>query len=174
MGLETKDKGHLEPFADRDDRKALDMLDRLLQASPSLDGVSAAVRERLRASASEDFAALWTHIKDEADHLAHDVEGKLKARGAHEAELLTRILEVQREAIKRAIGGAEQLRLEFESEDRFQKEQFEKDLEYMEGRLGGIDRELKTEPKEIQKLYEVVLSKLEPVGLVYLWPETRG
>jgi len=44
----------------------------------------------------------------------------------------------------------------------------------MQGRLGGIDRELETEPKEIQKLYEVVLSKLEPVGLVYLWPETRG
>jgi superfamily II DNA/RNA helicase len=171
---ETKDKGHLEPFADRDERKILDILDRLLQASPSLDGVSAAVRERLRGSASEDFAALWTHIKDEADHLAHDVEGKLKARGAHEADLLKRILEVQREAIKRAIGGAEQLRLEFEPEDRFQKEQFEKDLEYMQGRLEGIDRELETEPKQIRELYEVVLSKLEPVGLVYLWPETRG
>ncbi|HLE68232.1 MAG TPA: helicase-related protein [Vicinamibacteria bacterium] len=172
--LETKDKGHLEPFADRDDRKALDMLDRLLQASPSLDGVSAAVRERLRASASEDFAALWTHIKDEADHLAHDVEGKLKARGAHEADLLKRILEVQREAIKRAIGGAEQRRLEFEPEERLQREQLEKDLEHIQGRLGQIDRELETEPTEIQKLYEVVLSKLEPVGLVYLWPETRG
>jgi phosphohistidine phosphatase SixA len=67
---------------------------------------------RKEVSASEDFATLWTHIKDEVDHLAHDVERTLKARGAHEAELLTRILEIQREAIKRAIGGTEKLRVE--------------------------------------------------------------
>jgi hypothetical protein len=172
--LESKGEGHLEPFTDRDDRKALDLLDRLLQASPSLDAVSTSVRDRLRASASEDFATLWTHIKDDADHLAHEVERKLKTRGAEEAQALTRILEVQREAIKKAIGGAEQLRLVFEPEDRFQKEQFEKDLEHMQGRLDRIDHELETEPKQIEELYEVVLRKLEPVGLVYLWPETRG
>jgi hypothetical protein len=33
----------------------------------------------------------------------------------------------------------------------------------MHGRLGHIDRERKTEPKQIQQLYEVVLSKLGPV-----------
>ena len=54
----------------------------------------------------------------------------------HEADLLTRILEVQREAIKKAIGGAEQLRLEFEPEDRFQDEQFKKDL-LSQSKAGG-------------------------------------
>ena len=60
--------------------------------------------------------------------------------------------------IKRAIGGAEQLRLEFESEDRFQKERFEKDLEYMQGGLGGIDGELETQPKQMRKRVSSMLA----------------
>lgn len=44
----------------------------------------------------------------------------------------------------------------------------------MEDRLVSIQREIETQPQQIEKLYEVVLPRLEPVGLVVLWPETRG
>ncbi len=43
----------------------------------------------------------------------------------------------------------------------------------MSARLDQIDREIQTEPREIEALYQVVLRRLEPVGLVYLWPATR-
>jgi len=33
---------------------------------------------------------------------------------------------------------------------------------------------IETEPKQIEALYQVVLHRLEPVGLVVLWPENRG
>jgi len=44
----------------------------------------------------------------------------------------------------------------------------------MEGRLLTIDREIESEPAAIQELYRVVLTRREPVGMVYLWPEVRG
>ncbi len=44
----------------------------------------------------------------------------------------------------------------------------------MERRLEAIDRELEKEPDQLKDLYHVVLRRLEPVGMVYLWPETRG
>ncbi len=44
----------------------------------------------------------------------------------------------------------------------------------MKQRLKEIDSEISTEPAQLKSLYEVVLPRLEPVGLVYLWPETRA
>ena len=39
-------------------------------------------------------------------------------------------------------------------------------------RLTAIDGELATEPERIRNLYQVKASRIEPVGLVYLWPVT--
>ena len=33
--------------------------------------------------------------------------------------------------------------------------------------------DLSTEPDELRALYQIRLNRLEPVGLVYLWPTTR-
>ncbi|MGH9322692.1 MAG: hypothetical protein ACRD3V_22750 [Vicinamibacteria bacterium] len=48
-------------------------------------------------------------------------------------------------------------------------------------RLVGLGRELGVsvsqrarKDEQIEELYRVVLMRLEPIGLVYLWPETRG
>ncbi len=40
-------------------------------------------------------------------------------------------------------------------------------------RLNQFDSDLKTEPDRIKDFYEVRASRVEPVGLVYLWPETN-
>ncbi len=39
-------------------------------------------------------------------------------------------------------------------------------------RLGRIDRELDELPPRIEAGYRVKASRLEPLGLVYLWPAT--
>jgi hypothetical protein len=44
----------------------------------------------------------------------------------------------------------------------------------MDERLVAIESELQREPAQIEALYKVALRRLEPVGLVFLWPETRG
>lgn len=40
-------------------------------------------------------------------------------------------------------------------------------------RLAQFDRELEQEPQRIRDFYEVRARRIEPVGLVYLWPETN-
>ena len=44
----------------------------------------------------------------------------------------------------------------------------------MDDRLVSIEEEIESEPRQIEALYKVALRRLEPVGLVFLWPETRG
>jgi len=172
--LESGGPNHLKPFSDRADRKALEVLEELLSRSPGLDGISRTVQERLRERAASDFAALWPHIRDEADSLAHEAERKLTARGAGESDALREILMAQKSAIQKIIARHVQLALDFEPSEADQREQFEQDRKHMEHRLAAIDRETATEPGQIAELYRVVLKRLEPVGLVYLWPETRG
>jgi hypothetical protein len=70
-------------------------------------------------------------------------------------------------------GKRRQLGLAFPEAERAQRDQYEADMEHMGKRLAAIDGELETEPAQIRSLYQVALRRLEPVGLVYLWPETR-
>ena len=40
-------------------------------------------------------------------------------------------------------------------------------------RLEQFDRDLEREPQRIRAFYKVRAKRVEPVGLVYLWPETN-
>jgi hypothetical protein len=40
-------------------------------------------------------------------------------------------------------------------------------------RLEQFERDLEHEPQRIRDFYEVRARRVEPVGLVYLWPETN-
>ena len=58
----------------------------------------------------------------------------------------------------------------FEKEDELR--QLEANKRYWTKRLAMIDRELETEPDRIAALYQVQATRIEPVGLAYLWPVT--
>ena len=167
-------ENELKPFAEEADRNAIRTLEKVLAESPTLDAVSATVQSKVLAVAPTLFSNLWRHIREEADALAHDAERKLVQRGAEESEALRGILKTQRAAIIAEIerrGGHTQLVIQF---DKREAEQFRKEKEYMDERLVSIQLELEREPKQIEALYKVTLRRLEPVGLVVLWPETRG
>jgi hypothetical protein len=171
--LESKGDGHLRPFAQDADRKALERLEDLLQRAPELDAISAMTQQRLAQSATADFAVLWPHVRDEADHLALKAEQDLALRGQKEAEMLREILRSQRALIQKQLGA--QLALAFDdAKEADQLRQFNDNRRWMEQRLRDSERELETEPEEIEALYRVSLKRLEPVGLVYLWPHTRS
>ena len=162
---------HLRPFAEEADRKARDRLEQLLAAAPTLDGVDARVQERLVKSAPADFAALWPEVEREADAVAHDAAQKLARRGQSEAEALRRILDAQRSAIGRELHGT-QLSL-FTDHESAEREQWDQDRKWIERRLERLAREIESEPAELPEMYRVATRKLEPVGMVYLWPGTR-
>ena len=47
------------------------------------------------------------------------------------------------------------------------------DQRALDKRMIELDGEIKTEPDRIRALYQVRAQRIEPVGLVYLWPVTR-
>jgi hypothetical protein len=63
-----------------------------------------------------------------------------------------------------------QLTLNFPDEE---KRQLESNRRYWSKRLIDLQSELTTEPERIRALYEVRAQRIEPVGLVYLWPTSR-
>lgn len=164
----------IQPFAEDADRKAVEMLEQVLTESPTLEGVSASVQAKLVAAAPKVFSRIWKHIRDEADALAHSAEQRLGQRGTEEAEALRKILGTQRMAIIAEIERRHQLTFDDLKLDKREQDQFRKEQDHMGERLVAIQLELEREPKQIEALYKVALRRLEPVGLVVLWPETRG
>jgi hypothetical protein len=51
--------------------------------------------------------------------------------------------------------------------------QFEADRRSWDGKLLRLQQELDSEPDKVRQGYEVQARRLEPVGLVYLWPATN-
>lgn len=64
----------------------------------------------------------------------------------------------------------EQLTLGFAEEER---RQLEADVRAWRLRLEQFERDLEREPSRIREFYEVKAKRVEPVGLVYLWPGTN-
>jgi hypothetical protein len=51
-----------------------------------------------------------------------------------------------------------------------ERRQLASDQKHWQRRLETIEAELSNEPKRIEASYRVVTHRLEPAGLVYLWP----
>ncbi|NUQ72866.1 MAG: DEAD/DEAH box helicase family protein [Polyangiaceae bacterium] len=164
---------HLKPAGGHDDRQLVIHLEDLLTRAAKLPAIPEPLRRRLAKTAASDFAALWPHVRDEADGRAHEAAQLLEARGVKEADDLRQILKSQRVEIEKQLHL--QLGLFDHLQDdalRPQKEQLESERQDMEKRLARIENEIRDEPLELEALYAVSLKRLSPVGLVYLWPTT--
>ena len=97
----------------------------------------------------------------------------MRERGEREEQQRRQTLEGQRrwveaELRKQEAGGV-QLALEFSESEKRQREA---DIASWRTRLAEFDRDLETEPARIRDFYEVRARRVEPIGLVYLWPDT--
>ena len=134
------------------------------------------VVEQLQQAAANDIHELLPHLETRGEEYAADAVKKLAARGAAEAKAMREILETQRKHIsttEKRISklDSRQMRLDFgEAEDELL--QLDANKRYWAKRLDEIRDELKTEPDRIEDLYTVKARRVEPVGLVYLWPVT--
>ena len=95
----------------------------------------------------------------------------LGTRGRQEAEAMRRIIEDQRKRIlarKEEVKRNEaQMTLGF---DKMELQQMEEERKDWDKRLTAIGREVDEEPARILKSYEVQAHRVEPIGVVYLWP----
>ncbi len=162
----------LSPYAREAESRSLELLDDALGGSAP--AVAERVRERLLAGAATDLEQLLPALAQRADAFAEDAVRKLRERGERERRDLREILETQRDRVQTELGRHSaqfaQLTLGFADEER---RQLEDNMRSWERRLRQFERDLTTEPDRVADFYEVRARRLEPVGLVYLWPDTN-
>jgi ElaB/YqjD/DUF883 family membrane-anchored ribosome-binding protein len=135
------------------------------------------IRQKLLQSAPRDVEELLPQLTQRAEDLAGSAIERLRQRGEREQQMLRDLLERQRkrvsEQLERYEQNARQLVLDVEEFTEEEKRQLEADVRWWRVRLNQFERDLEREPKRIRDFYEVRAKRIEPVGLVYLWPETN-
>ena len=134
------------------------------------------VQRRLLDAASRDIDELLRHLEPRAEESARAAAEALRERGEREANLLQETLERQRgrvmEEIERHRREFRQIAIDF-GDDEGGRQQLEANMRHWERRLAQFDADLEREPERIRRFYDIQRTRVEPVGLVYLWPESN-
>lgn len=168
-------KGTLQAYAQEAENKTLDLLESALKKAALLQP-NAVIQQKLLQTAAQDIEDLLPQLEKRSEELAKSAKEKLKKRGSKEAKELREILSKQQARVREELQKYEdsqnfvQLTFDFVEEE---KKQLESDIRAWKIRLEQFERDLATEPPRIQSFYEVKATRFEPVGLVYLWPETN-
>jgi SNF2 family DNA or RNA helicase len=166
-------KGDLAAYAREAEAKTIDLLERSL-GTLRHHVPGEAIRKKLLATAQRDIDELLPQLEPRAKELAALAIEKLRIRGQREEKDLRETLDRQRgrvhEELAKNEGDFKQLTLGFDDDE---KRQLELDMRSWRVRLEQFDRDIELEPQRIREFYEVRAQRIEPVGLVYLWPETN-
>ena len=169
-------KGKLNPYARDAESRTMDLLEEAILLKGGRP-ITDAVLKQLQTCAARDVQELVPHLTARGQEYAQDAEKKLRDRGEAEAKAMREILETQQKHIAETAAKYEKgdSRVRYlpgfpENEDELR--QLEANKRYWVKRLASLQRELQTEPDRIRELYQVKAKRIEPVGLVYLWPIT--
>ena len=139
----------------------------------------------LTLTVERDVADLRTHVEARAKASERGVIADLAENGRRESEAMAALLQRQIDKVRKAVRSkqppeaAEQLDFFGPTQDEIRQQneremrQFEADRRSWDGKLLRLQQELDTEPEKVRRGYEVVARRLEPIGLVYLWPATN-
>jgi superfamily II DNA or RNA helicase len=166
-------KGPLPSYARDAEAKTLDLLEEALSETPHEP--NPAIQERLLASATQDVSELLPQLEPRAEEVARAATERLAARGEKEAKDLQQNLEDQQIRVRQQLEkheGKEYEQLTLDIDDDH-KRQLDADIKSWRLRLDQFEKDPKHEPTRIRDFYVVRATRVEPVGLVYLWPETN-
>jgi hypothetical protein len=149
------------------------LLDEAL-ATPRLREVPEAVRNLLLAGVAQDVAELRGALEKRAEAVEATARRELAERGEREAKEMRRILLDAQKRIQTRAAEVDrdyaQLTMDFGEGDR---RQLESDRGHWRKRLAELEKEVESEPARIRTSYDVKAQRVEPVGVVYLWPTSR-
>jgi hypothetical protein len=164
--------GALTAYARTAERRSLELLgdalsDRAGRVVPS------GIKQRLLASAAQDVRELLPQLEARAQELADEAQKRLRERGARESSDLERVLAEHRDRVRAELDKGRQESAQLQMWPAEERRQRESDMRAWERRLDTFNRDLTTEPGRIRDFYEVRARRIEPVGVVYLWPDTN-
>ncbi len=159
----------LQPYGDAGTVRALSLLEEALSTPGQV--VSAETTARLLAAIPGDIADLRPHLNQATEAARAAAEALLAERGEREAGEMLRLIAEQRSRITAALakdGTPGQLALLFHDETA--RRQAMDDRRAWDTRLAKLEQEKADLPGSIRDGYRVVASRVEPVGIAYLWP----
>ena len=126
------------------------------------------VEQDLAASAERDLEELLPLLIQRGDSAGRQAEDELGKRAVKEAADLVKVLVTQRTRIQTHHDTPQQ-ELNFNELERRQEAA---ERAFWVTRLRTIEDEMISEPARIARAYQVQARRLDPLGLVYLWPRT--
>ncbi len=165
-------RGPLQRYAADAERRTTGLLDQVLEAGgASQPGET--VRRRLLDSAERDIEELRPRLEPRARELAERATELLRQRGEREARELHETLLRQRRRVSEELASHEAEPAQFALYlDPEEQRQLEANKRSWRLRLDRFEEDIAREPERIRNFYRVRATRVEPVGLVYLWPET--
>ncbi|WP_425336541.1 DISARM system SNF2-like helicase DrmD [Synechococcus elongatus] len=169
-------------------------------SDPARPAVSAQQQDYLRAASAADIAELRPVLEAQAETARVEATALLTERGRSEATALRSVLREQERRIQATLkqrsreldklqekanlqtasglipGLVEQLpelqALQLHKLGKQEEKQLLSDQKHWQRRLEAIAQEREDGPAQIQRSYQVKTHRIEPVGLIYLWPIT--
>lgn len=161
------------------DRKALRALGEsgeertLNQLEEALRGARAATKAavaRIQLMTEHDIADLLPTLEKLSGERLAEVKVQLAKRGEAEAKSLADLLEQQRKRIAKVNAEFDPNQYLLPGIGDDERRERAADRRHWQARLARLETEIRDEPARIRASYEVQAHRLEPVGMVYLWP----
>ena len=164
----------LEPYSRDSEKKTMDMIGKLLDDSSAFFKLDAPTE--VLSAIGRDARELLVHLGPRAKDASVSAMAALANRGKKELSAMEQHLEERRRRIKETLGSHEQDNSYFVRAfaNPIERRQLELNIKHWQKRLAEIDVEIKTEPSKIAAGYEVRARRIEPIGLIYLWPFAKA
>lgn len=160
-------KKPLTALGESGESRTLDQLEQALRAATAAPPMAIA---RIQALVAQDITDLRPALERIAGERTATATALLRKRGDEESRSLRGLLERQRNRIAKAAAEFDPNQLALPGIGEEERREQESDRRHWTARLGRLDKEIQTEPERILRSYDVTASRLEPVGVVYLWP----
>ena len=177
-----RDEAPLVPFAEAGELTTVQQLDDALRLGAAPHSVAIA---RLQALVERDIADLRPHLEAKARASEQSARDELAENGRREAEAMVNLLESQIKKVRTSMQEAKPPRAtsqfdlfgptdeEIKKQAELEMRQFEADRRSWDNKLVRLQNDLVAEPDNVRHSYEIQAQRLEPIGLVYLWPASN-
>jgi hypothetical protein len=162
-----RDRKPLTALRESGEEKTLNQLEEALRGARAAPPMVVA---RIQALVERDVADLVPTLNKIANERLAKAKVDLAKRGEAEAKSLAELLERQRKRIAKANDEFDPNQLLLPGIGDDERREREADRRHWQGRLVRLEKEIREEPARIRSSYDITAHRLEPVGLVYLWP----
>jgi SNF2 family DNA or RNA helicase len=161
----------LQPYAREAEARTMQILETAMADPANSRELPPTAAAQLLASMAADVETLLPHLEARGNEARDAAAKRLSERARIESEEMSRILQDQRtrvlKTLEKAEGDPAQLDFFNVVEER---RQVEDNMRYWRKWLAEVETDLQTEPARIAEFYAVKTTRIEPVGIVYLWP----